>query len=75
MEDLEIRILKPYGAALFKNAAVHFPHPGKLVQLWINERSVTESNRGLGFYKRLMQTLFEQVVRCTFPLHQEERAA
>ncbi|WP_010582704.1 GNAT family N-acetyltransferase [Schlesneria paludicola] len=40
-------------------SAVHYVHPDKSPQLWINEVGVAPSHRGRGFGKRLMTALLE----------------
>jgi ribosomal protein S18 acetylase RimI-like enzyme len=40
-------------------SAVHYVHPDKPPELWINEVSVAASHREQGLAKRLMQLLFE----------------
>jgi len=40
-------------------SAVHYIHPDKLPELWINEIAVASSYRGRGIGKRLMTALFE----------------
>lgn len=40
-------------------SAVHYVHPDKSPELWLNEVSVASSHRGRGIGKRLLRALFE----------------
>src|SRR5215831_12462565 len=48
-------------------SAVHYVHPDKPPQLWINEVSVAETHRERGLGKRLLQCLIElaESLSCT----------
>lgn len=48
-------------------SAVHYVHPDKGPELWINEVGVTPSHHRMGVGKRLMQALFEhgRTLGCT----------
>ena len=41
-------------------SAVHYVHPDKAPELWINEVGVAEAHQRRGLAKRLLQTLFER---------------
>jgi aminoglycoside 6'-N-acetyltransferase I len=41
-------------------SAVHYVHPDKSPELWINEVGVAPSHRRMGVAQRLLQTLFER---------------
>ena len=41
-------------------SAVHYVHPDKPPELWINEVGVAEPNRGQGIARRLLETLLEK---------------
>lgn len=40
--------------------AVHYVHPDKPPELWINEVGVASSHRGLGLGKRLLEAVFQR---------------
>ena len=40
-------------------SAVHYIHPDKPPELWINEVAVAQTHRGLGLGKAMMSALFE----------------
>jgi aminoglycoside 6'-N-acetyltransferase I len=41
-------------------SAVHYVHPDKPRELWINEVGVAPTHRGLGIGRRLLDALFER---------------
>ena len=41
-------------------SAVHYVHPDKPPELWINEVGVAPTHRGLGIGRRLLEALFER---------------
>jgi ribosomal protein S18 acetylase RimI-like enzyme len=40
-------------------SGVHYVHPDKAAELWVNEVAVAPTHRGRGLGKRILQTIFE----------------
>src|SRR6476646_2799547 len=48
------------GRVIGMASAVHYVHPDKPPELWINEVGVAPTHRGLGIGRRLLDSLFER---------------
>ena len=48
------------GTVVGMASAVHYVHPDKRPELWINEVGVASTHRGCGIAKRLLEALFDR---------------